>query len=63
MVACLLQAAGVEAQSIGRIYLAGAFGQHMNLSPPSPLASIQPPPRERFVVAGNTSFRARRRCY
>lgn len=56
MVACLLQAAGVEAQSIGRIYLAGAFGQHMNLESAITIGLYPDLPRERFVVAGNTSL-------
>ena len=61
MVACLLQAAGVEPGQVQRIYLAGAFGEHLDLES-SILIGLYPDlPRDRFVQAGNASLSGARK--
>ncbi len=57
MVACLLEAAGVAPEALDRVYLAGAFGEHLNLESAISIGLYPDLPRDRFVAAGNTSLR------
>lgn len=56
MVGCLLEASGLTAAEVETIYLAGAFGQHLNLESAIAIGMYPDLPREKFVVAGNTSL-------
>lgn len=56
MVACLLEAAGVEAGQVRRIYLAGGFGEHLDLESAITIGMYPDLPRERFVSVGNASL-------
>ena len=56
MVACLLEAAGVSAQEVDQIFLAGAFGQHLNLESAIAIGMYPDLPRQKFIIAGNTSL-------
>ena len=56
MVACLLQAAGIEAEQLDRVFLAGAFGEHLDLESAIAIGLYPDLPRERFVAVGNASL-------
>lgn len=56
MVACLLEAAGVEAGQVRKIYLAGGFGEHLDLESAITIGMYPDLPRERFVSVGNASL-------
>ena len=61
MVACLLEAAGVAAEQLDRIYLAGAFGEHLNLESAIAIGLYPDLPRDRFIPAGNASLAGARK--
>lgn len=61
MVACLLEAAGVDAAQVDRVCLAGAFGEHLNLESAIAIGLYPDLPRDRFVSAGNASLAGARR--
>lgn len=56
MVACLLEASGVTPDQLERVYLAGGFGEHLNLESAVTIGLYPDLPREKFVAAGNTSL-------
>lgn len=60
MVACLLEAAGVQADQLERICLAGGFGEHLNLESAITIGLYPDLPRERFISAGNASLNGAR---
>ena len=57
MVSFLLEALGIEAQQIQRIYTAGAFGTYLNLESAITIGLYPDLPRERFVQVGNGSLK------
>ena len=56
MVAILLQESGIELSDVDRIYLAGAFGRHLNLESAITIGLYPDVPRDKFVQAGNSSL-------
>lgn len=56
MVELLLQASGVPLENVDRIYLAGAFGRHMDLESCVTIGIYPDAPRERFINVGNSSL-------
>ena len=56
MVACLLEAAGVAPEQLQRVYLAGGFGEFLNLESAVTIGLYPDLPREKFVSAGNASL-------
>ena len=56
MVSYLLEASGVEAKDIERLYLAGAFGTHLNIESAITIGLYPDLPRDRFVILGNGSL-------
>ncbi|SHI14768.1 Uncharacterized 2Fe-2 and 4Fe-4S clusters-containing protein, contains DUF4445 domain [Sporobacter termitidis DSM 10068] len=56
MVAYLLEASGVSPQDIKKVYLAGAFGTHLNLESAITIGLYPDLPRDRFVILGNGSL-------
>ena len=61
MVACLLEASGVSPDQLEHIYLAGGFGEHLNLESALAIGLYPDLPREKFVAAGNTSLAGARK--
>ena len=61
MVSCLLEASGVSPEQLEHIYLAGGFGEHLNLESAITIGLYPDLPREKFVAAGNTSLAGARR--
>lgn len=57
MVSYLLEASGVDIKDITRIYLAGAFGTHLNLESAITIGLYPDLPRDRFVILGNGSLK------
>ena len=56
MVAVLLNTAGLSLEEVDRIYLAGAFGRHLNLESAITIGMYPDVPREKFVNVGNSSL-------
>lgn len=56
MVELLLEGSGVPLENVDRIYLAGAFGKHMDLESCVTIGIYPDAPRERFVNVGNSSL-------
>ncbi len=56
MVAYLLESSGLEAKDIQRLYLAGAFGTHLNIESAITIGLYPDLPRDRFVILGNGSL-------
>ncbi len=56
MVAVLLDTAGLTLDQVDRIYLAGAFGRHLNLESAITIGLYPDAPREKFRVVGNSSL-------
>ena len=56
MVAVLLNTAGLSLEEVDRIYLAGAFGRHLNLESAITIGMYPDAPREKFVNVGNSSL-------
>ena len=56
MVDCLLEAAGISADSLARCYLSGAFSAHSNLDAAITIGIFPDLPRQRYVVEANTSL-------
>ena len=61
MVACLLEASGVDAGQLEHVYLAGGFGEHLNLESAITIGLYPDLPREKFVAAGNASLAGARK--
>lgn len=61
MIACLLEAAGVDPSEVRRIYLAGAFGEHLDLESSIAIGLYPNLPRDRFVSVGNASLAGARK--
>jgi uncharacterized 2Fe-2S/4Fe-4S cluster protein (DUF4445 family) len=57
MVAYLLEASGVDIKDLKRLYLAGAFGTHLNLESAITIGLYPDLPRDRFVILGNGSLK------
>lgn len=56
MVELLLQAAGLPVEAVDNIYLAGAFGRHMDLESCITIGIYPDAPRDRFINVGNSSL-------
>lgn len=56
MVDCLLQAAGMEAGDLSRIYLSGAFSAHASLESAITIGIFPDIPREKYSVLKNSSL-------
>ena len=56
MVSFLLDASGAKAGDIKRLYLAGAFGTHLNIESAITIGLYPDMPRDRFVILGNGSL-------
>ncbi|RNC29399.1 MAG: hypothetical protein AWM53_00752 [Candidatus Dichloromethanomonas elyunquensis] len=56
MVSYLLEALNVEPGDIQKVYIAGAFGTHINLESAITIGLYPDLPRERFVIVGNGSL-------
>lgn len=56
MVAVLLETAGLPLEAVDRIYLAGAFGRHLNLESAIAIGLYPDAPREKFQNVGNSSL-------
>ena len=56
MVAVLLNTAGLGLENVDRIYLAGAFGRHLNLESAITIGLYPDAPREKFRNVGNSSL-------
>lgn len=56
MVACCCRRQGLRPRASGASIWPGPFGQHMNLESAITIGLYPDLPRERFVVAGNTSL-------
>lgn len=56
MVACLLGSAGVEPSQLENIFLAGGFGEHVNLESAITIGMYPDLSRERFRSIGNSSL-------
>ncbi len=57
MVSYLLEASGVDIKDLKRLYLAGAFGTHLNLESAITIGLYPDLPRDRFVILGNGSLK------
>lgn len=57
MVACLLEAAEVEIESVDVIYAAGGFGQYINVESAIDIGMYPDVPLDRFQVVGNGSLK------
>mgnify|MGYP001036904423 CR=1 FL=1 len=57
MVSYLLEASGVGAGDIQRLYLVGAFGAHLNIESAVTIGLYPDLPRDRFVILGNGSLK------
>lgn len=57
MVSYLLEASGADIKDIERVYLAGAFGTHLNLESAITIGLYPDLPRDRFVILGNGSLK------
>lgn len=57
MVAFLVESLGIDPHEIKRVYLAGAFGAHINLESAITIGLYPDLPRERFVSVGNGSLK------
>lgn len=55
-VVTLLELAGLEARDLGRIYIAGGFGYHLNLTHAVEIGLLPNVPPERYCVIGNGSL-------
>lgn len=55
-VAALLEAVGTRAEQIQRLYLAGAFGSHLEVNAAIKIGLLPDLPPERIRVAGNTAL-------
>lgn len=60
MVACLLGSAGVSPNELERFYLAGGFGEHLDLESAIAIGLYPDLPREKFVALGNASLNGAR---
>ncbi|MBQ2896496.1 MAG: DUF4445 domain-containing protein [Oscillospiraceae bacterium] len=56
MVELLLQSSGVPLENVDHIYLAGAFGRHMDLESTITIGMYPDAPREKFIQVGNSSL-------
>lgn len=56
MVKLLMQASGLPLEAVDNIYLAGAFGRHMDLESCITIGIYPDAPRERFINVGNSSL-------
>ena len=56
MVACLLEAAGVDPNQLKRVYLAGGFGEHLNLESAITIGMYPDLSRDCFTPVGNSSL-------
>ena len=61
MIACLLEATGVDPMQLDRIYLAGAFCEHLDLESSITIGLYPDLPREKFVLVGNSSLSGARK--
>lgn len=53
----LLQAVGLHTEEIEKLYIAGAFGTHLDLAAAVTIGMVPEVPAERIVYAGNSSLR------
>jgi uncharacterized 2Fe-2S/4Fe-4S cluster protein (DUF4445 family) len=51
----LLQEAGLEAEQVERVVVAGAFGTYLDVGSALAVGMFPPLPRERFVQVGNAA--------
>ena len=56
MVECLLEAAGVTEQALGRCYLSGAFAAYSDLEAAITIGMFPDLPRQKYSVLTNTSL-------
>ena len=56
MVSYLLDSSGVSPADLQKVYLAGAFGTHLNLESAITIGIYPDLPRDRFVILGNGSL-------
>lgn len=61
MIACLLEATGADPMQLDRIYLAGAFCEHLDLESSITIGLYPDLPREKFVLVGNSSLSGARK--
>jgi uncharacterized 2Fe-2S/4Fe-4S cluster protein (DUF4445 family) len=57
MVTYLIEASGMDIKDIKRMYLAGAFGTHLNLESAITIGLYPDLPRDRFIILGNGSLK------
>lgn len=55
-IAVLLRSVGLDIHSLGQVFIAGAFGTHLNLKAAVTIGMIPPVPVERITYAGNSSL-------
>ena len=61
MAATLLDACGLGPRDLGAVYLAGGFGEHLNLESAITVGMYPDLPRERFHILGNSSLKGAQR--